>query len=49
MARTESDSNDEPLDSLAQLKEQVSGFNKLSLKELLFTLIDEYEFVNTEK
>ena len=25
MARSESDSNDEPLDNLAQLKEQVSG------------------------
>jgi len=48
MARSESDSNDEPLDSLTQPKEQVSGFNKSSLKELLFTLIDEYESVNTE-
>ena len=48
MARSESDSDDEPLDSLAQLKEQVSGFNKSSLKELLFSLIDEYESVNTE-
>jgi len=28
MARSKSDSDDEPLDSLAQLKEQVSGFNK---------------------
>ena len=48
MAKSESDSNDKPLDSLAQLKEQVSGFNKSSLKELLFSLIDEYESVNTE-
>ena len=35
MARSELDSDDEPLDSSAQLKEQVSGFNESSLKELL--------------
>ena len=42
MAKSESDSDDEPLESLAQLKEKVSGFNKSSLKELPFTLTDEY-------
>jgi len=48
MGRGESDSNDEPLESLAQLKEKVSGFNKSSLKELLFILVDQYESVNTK-
>ena len=48
MARSESDSDDEPLESLAQLNERVSGFNKSSPMELLFTLTDEYESVNTE-
>jgi len=47
-ARSQSDSNDEPLESLAQAKENVSGFNKSSLKELLFTLIDECKYVNTK-
>jgi len=45
MARSESDSDDEPLESLAQLKEKVCGLNKTQLKELLFTLIDEYDSV----
>ena len=33
MARSESDSDDEPLESLAQLKEKVHGFNKLNLRD----------------
>jgi len=48
MAKSRLDSNDEPLDSLAQLKEKVSGLSKANLKELLFTLMDEYESVNIE-
>ena len=48
MARSESDSDDEPLESLAQLKEKVHGLNKAPLKGLLFTLMDEFNSVNTE-
>ena len=48
MARSESDSDDEPLESLAQLKEKVHGFNKAQLKGLFFTLMDEYDSLNTE-
>jgi len=39
MARSDSDSDDEPLDSLAQLNDKVGGLNKATLKELLFTLM----------
>jgi len=48
MARSESDSDNEPLESLAQLKEKVRGLNKTQLKGLLFILMDEYDSVNTE-
>jgi len=48
MARIKSDSDDEPLESLAQLKKKVHSFNKAQLKGLLFTLMDEYDSVNTE-
>jgi len=40
MARSELDSNDKPLESLAQLKEKARGLNKAQLEGLLFTLID---------
>jgi len=43
-----SDSDDEPLDSLAQLKDKVRGLNKAKLKELLFTLMDECDAINSE-
>jgi len=48
MARSNSDSDDEPLDSLAQLKDKVSGLNKAKLEELLFTLMDECDATNSE-
>jgi len=48
MVRSESDSNDEPLESLAQLKEKVHVFNKPQLKGLLFTLMDECDATNSE-
>ena len=48
MARSESDSDYEPLESLAQLQEKVHGLNKAQLKGLLFTLIDEFDSVNSE-
>jgi len=48
MAKSESDSDDEPLDSLAQLKGNVRGLNKAKIKELLLTLMDECDFVTTK-
>ena len=48
MARSDSKSDDEPLDSLAQLKDKVCGLSKAKLKELLFTLMDECDALNSE-
>jgi len=48
MARSELDLDDEPLESLAQLKEKVHGLNEAQLKGLLFTLMDEFDSVNIE-
>jgi hypothetical protein len=48
MARSESDSDDEPMESLAQLKEKVSGLSKTHITKLLFTFMDEYESINSE-
>ena len=48
MARSDSDSDDEPLDSLAQLKDKVRGLNKAKLEGLLFTLMDECDSINSE-
>jgi len=41
MARSDSETDEESLDSLDQLKEQVCGLSKAKLEELLFTLMDE--------
>jgi len=46
MAR--SDSDDELRDCLAQLEDKVRGLNKVKLEELLFTLIDECDAINSE-
>jgi len=48
MARSESDSDYEPLESSAQLKKKVHIFNKAQLMGLIFTLTDEYDSVNSE-
>ena len=48
MARSESDSDDEQVDSLCQLKGKVRGLNKAKLEELLFTLMDECDAINAE-
>ena len=48
MLRSDSDSDDEPLDILAQLKDKVCGLNKAKLEGLLFTLIDECDAINFE-
>jgi len=47
MTRSDSESDDEPLDSLAQLKDKVCGLSKAKLKELLFTLVDECDALNS--
>jgi len=48
MARSDTDSDDEPLDSLAQLKDKVCGLNKAKLEDLLFTLMKECDSINSE-
>ena len=48
MARSDSDSDDEPVDSLAQLKDKVCGLSKAKLEELLFTLMNECDATNSE-
>jgi len=48
MAKSDSDSDDEPLKSLAQLKDKVCGLRKAKLEELLFTLMDECDAINSE-
>jgi len=48
MARSDTYSDDEPLDSLAQLKDKVRGLNKAKLEDLLFTLMDECDSINSE-
>ena len=48
MARSNSETDEESLDSLDQLKEQVCGLNKAKLKELLFTLMDECDALISE-
>ena len=48
MAKSELDSDDEQVDSLAQLKKKVHGLNKVKLEELLFTLMDECDAINAE-
>jgi len=49
IARRDSNSDDEPPNSLAQLKDKVHGLNKAKLESLLFTLMDECDSINSEK
>jgi len=48
MASSESDSDDESLEDLDQLKNKVCGLNKTKLKEFLFTLMDECDALHSE-
>ena len=48
MAKSDSNSDDEPLDNLAQLEDKVRGLSKAKLEELLFTLMDECDAINFE-
>ena len=47
MAQSDSDSDEETLDSLAQLKAKVLGLSKAKLEELLFTLMDDFDSLNS--
>jgi len=40
MAKSDSNSDDEPLENLAQLRDKVCGLSKAKLEELLFTFMD---------
>jgi len=44
----DSNSDDEPLESLAQLKDKERGLSKAKLEELLFILMDECDAINSE-
>jgi len=48
MARSESESDVELVESLSQLKEKVRGLNKAKIEELLLTLMDECDAINAE-
>jgi len=48
MARSESESNVEPVESLSQLKDKVGGLSKAKIDELVLTLIDECDAMNAE-
>jgi len=48
MARSETDSDDESIESLDRLKNKVCSLNKAKLKEFLFTLMDECDALHSE-
>jgi len=48
MARSDTESYDEPIDRLEQLKNKVCGLSKAKLKDFLFTVMDECEALNFE-
>ena len=48
MGRSDSETDEESLGSLDQLKEQVCGLSKAKHKELLFTLMDECDALTSE-
>jgi len=48
MAKSESESDVEPVESLSQLKKKVCGLSKVKIEELLLTLMDECDAINAE-
>ena len=48
MARSEIDSDFGLIKSLSQLKDKVHGLSKAKIEELLLTLMDECDAINTE-
>jgi len=47
-ARSDTESDDEPIDRLEELKNMVYGLSKAKLKEFLFTVMDECDVLNSE-
>ena len=48
MARSESESDFDPVESLSQLKDKVHDLSKAKIEELLLTLMDECDAINVE-
>ena len=48
MARSEIDSDFEPVESLSQPKDKVRGLRKAKIEELLLTLMDECDAINAK-
>ena len=48
IARSDTESDDEPIDRLEQLKNKVCGLSKAKLKEFLFTVMDECDAMYSE-
>jgi len=48
ITRSETDSDEESIESLDRLKNKVCGLNKAKLKEFLFTLMDECDALHSE-
>ena len=48
MTRSETDSDEESIESLDRLKNKVCGLNKAKLKEFLFTVMDEQDALYSE-
>jgi len=48
MARSESESDFDPVESLSQLKDKVQGIGKAKIEELLLTSMDECDAINAE-
>jgi len=48
VARSESESDFEPVESLSQLKDKVRGLSKAKVEKLLLTVMDECDAINAE-
>jgi len=48
MAKSDSDTDSESDETMSQIKEKVSGFNKRKILKILFSIMDEYEAMNTK-
>jgi len=48
MAKSDSDTDLESDETMSQIKEKVSGFNKRKILKILFSLMDECEAISTE-
>ena len=48
MERSDTETDDEPLNSLDQLKNKVCGISRANLKKFLFTLMDECDALHSK-